>query len=85
MGWYDISICTLMTHQNQFKLPHPKAPPKNWEKGLVTLTKISVCAVFVWSREIMFVHYQLLRSWHVKVVDSFQDHLKMETRLADFL
>ena len=62
MGWYDISICTLMTHQNWFKLARSKVQPKNWEKGLVTLTIISVCAVFVWSREIMFVHYQLLRS-----------------------
>ena len=48
-------------------------------KGLVTLAKILVCAVsavFVWSRGIMFVYYQLLSSSHVKVVNSFQDHLK---------
>ena len=40
--------------------------------------------VFIWSRGIMFVHCQLLHPWHVKVVDSFQDQLKMGTRLADF-
>ena len=54
---------------------------------MVALAKIPVCAVsavFVWSRGITFVHYQLLNSWHVKVVDSFQDHFKMGTRLADF-
>ena len=41
-------------------------------------------AVFVWSRGITFIHYQLWNSWHVKVVDSFQDHLKMRMRLAYF-
>ena len=40
--------------------------------------------VFIWSRGIMFVHCQLLHSWHMKVVDSFQDQLKMGMRLADF-
>ena len=50
-----------MTHQNWFKLARPKAPPKNWEKAWSHLQKF-LCAVFVWSREIMFVHYQLLRS-----------------------
>ena len=56
------------------------------EKGLVSLAKIPVCAVsavFVWSRGITFVHYQTLHCWHVKVVDSFQDQLKMGMRLAD--
>ena len=46
--------------------PPPQAPPpNNWERGLVTLAKIPVCAVsavFIWSRGIMFVHYQLLNS-----------------------
>ena len=41
-------------------------------------------AVFIWSTGITFVYYQLLNSWHMKVVDSFQDHLKMGTRQADF-
>ena len=40
-------------------------PTQNWERGLVLLAKIPVCAVsavFVWSRGITFVHYQLLNS-----------------------
>ena len=52
-------------------------------KGLATLARIFICAksaVFVWSREVMFVHYKLLHSWHTKVVDSFQDLLKMGTK-----
>ena len=53
---------------------------KNQEKDLVTLLAFVVSAIFVWSRWIMFVHY----NYHVKVVDSFQDHFKMGTRLAEF-
>ena len=37
-------------------------PAQKWEKGLVTLAKIPICAVsalFVWSRGITFVHCQL--------------------------
>ena len=48
---YDISHTSLAC---------PQAPPENWEKGLVTLAKISVCAVsavFVWSRQIMSVYH----------------------------
>ena len=63
-------------------------PAQNWGKGLATLAKISIRAVsgvFVWSREIIFIHYQLLHSLHMKVIDSFQAQLKMGTRLADFL
>ena len=43
----------------------PRPYPKNREKGLVTLAKIPVCpvsGVFIWSREITFIHYQLLNS-----------------------
>ena len=61
-------------------------PGQKWQKGLVTVAKIPICAmsaVFVWSRGIMFVQYQLLHSWHMKVVDSFKDQVKMETRLGD--
>ena len=42
--------------------PCPQALPKNWREGLVTLAKISVCAVlavFVWSSGITFIHCQL--------------------------
>ena len=41
---------------------------------LVTLAKTPVLAVLVWSRQI----------GHMKVVASFQDYLKMGTRLADY-
>ena len=45
--------------------PVPKPRPKIGKRGLVTLAKIPVCvvsAVFVWSRGITFVYYQLLNS-----------------------
>ena len=44
------------------RVASPQAPPKNRERGLVLLAKISVCAVsavFVWNRGITFVHCQL--------------------------
>ena len=40
----------------------PRPHQKNWEKGLITLAKIpvyAVSAVFIWSRQITFVRYQL--------------------------
>ena len=64
----------------------PRSHPKSGKRPGVTC-KIPVCAVsavFVWSRGITFVHYQLLNSWRVNIVDSFQDHLKMGTRLTYF-
>ena len=51
----------LMFHSCEASLV-PRPHPKNWERGLVSLAKISVCAVsavFVWGRGITFVHYQL--------------------------
>ena len=52
----------LMLHSCKASLV-PRPHPKNWERGLVSLAKISVCAavsaVFVWSRGITFVRYQL--------------------------
>ena len=63
------------------------SPGPTQKSGKCVTCKIPVCnvsAVFVWSREIMFIHYQLVNSWHMKMVDSFQDHLKMGMRLAYF-
>ena len=55
-------------------------------KGAWCICKNSrMCCVFVWRRGITFIHYQLLNSWHAKVVDSFQDHFKMGTRLILFI
>ena len=71
------------TKKNRVGLASSPGPtPKNLERGLVSH---AVSVVFVWSRGIMFVHSQLLNSWHVEVVDLFQDHLKMGTRLTNFL
>ena len=59
--------------------------PRPYPKGRAKNSVCAVWVVFIWSRGIMFVHYQSLNFWHVKVVDSFQDHLKIGTRLADTL
>ena len=71
-------------HETKSHAASSLGPAQRWEKGLVTLVKIPLCAVsavFVWSRGITLVHCQLV---HVNVVDLFQDQLKMGTRLADF-
>ena len=54
-------------------------------KGLITVAKLLICAesaVFVWSRGIKFAITKFLTH---ESVDSFYDHLKMRTGLADFL
>ena len=85
-----LMLCTaLVLYSRLCKsiLASSPGPTQKLEKGLVTLAKIpifAVSAVFIWSRGIMFVHYQSLNSWHVKVVDSFQGHLTMGTKQADF-
>ena len=58
-------------------------PTRKREKGLVTFPYV-LCQHSVFGIDKSSIHNQLLNSWHVNFVASFQDYSKMGTGLAYF-
>ena len=77
-------IITLRFYVQEICVFVPRSCLKNQEKGTHAKTPC-MCCVSSLQKWITFVHYQLLDSWHVKLVASSQHCLKMGIRLPDFL
>ena len=71
---------------NYVYLASSPGPTQKLGKGPAKISVCAVSAVFLWSRGTQGSHSSIANYYilDVKIVDLFQDHLKMGTRLADF-